>query len=56
MATGEEVASQATLSNRWEGPVPEPKNKLKATMTVDSLSKQGVVFATELPRTARANS
>jgi membrane-bound lytic murein transglycosylase B len=42
------VASQATLSNRWEGPAPEPKNKLKATMTVDSLSKQGVVFATGL--------
>jgi len=46
--TGKEVTSQATLSNRWEGPVPEPKNKLKATATVESLSKQGVVFATEL--------
>ena len=46
--SGEEVASQATLSNRWEGPAPEPKNKLKATMTVDSLSKQGIVFATGL--------
>jgi len=46
--TGEEVTSQATLSNRWNGPVPEPKNKLKADGTVESLSKQGVVFATDL--------
>jgi len=46
--TGEEVTSQATLSNRWDGPVPEPKNKLKAGATVESLSKQGVVFATDL--------
>ena len=46
--TGEEVASRATLSNRWKGPVPEPKNKLKAATTVESLSRQGVVFATDL--------
>ena len=44
---GEEVTSQATLSNRWDGPVPEPKNKLKADNTVESLSKQGVIFATD---------
>jgi membrane-bound lytic murein transglycosylase B len=46
--TGEEVVSQATLSSRWTGPVPKPKNKLKAEGTVDSLSKQGVVFATNM--------
>jgi len=45
---GEEVTSQATLSSRWDGPVPEPKNKLKAVDTIESLSKKGVVFATEL--------
>jgi membrane-bound lytic murein transglycosylase B len=45
---GEEVVSQATLSSRWEGPAPEPKNTLKASDTVESLSKSGVVFATSL--------
>jgi membrane-bound lytic murein transglycosylase B len=45
---GEEVVSQATLSSRWEGPAPEPKNTLKASDTVESLSKRGVVFATSL--------
>ncbi len=46
--TGEEVVSQATLSGRWVGPVPEPKNTLKATDTVESLSKKGVLFSTDL--------
>ncbi len=46
--SGEEVVSQATLSSRWNKPVPQPKNKLKAASTVESLSKQGVVFATDL--------
>jgi len=46
--TGEEVAAQATLSSRWDGPAPEPKNTLKAKDTVESLSKIGVVFATNL--------
>ena len=44
----EEVTSQATLSDRWDGPVPEPKNTLKSNDTIDSLSKKGVVFATKL--------
>jgi len=44
----EDVVSQATLSSRWEGPAPEPKNTLKASDTVESLSKSGVVFATSL--------
>ena len=46
--TGEEVVAQATLSSRWDGPAPEPKNTLKAKDTVESLSKNGVVFATNL--------
>ena len=49
---GDEVTSRATLSDRWQGPVPEPKNTLKAKDTVESLSKKGVVFATNLPADA----
>ena len=49
---GDEVTSRATLSDRWQGPVPEPKNTLKAKDTVESLSKKGVVFATNLPSDA----
>jgi len=52
--TGEEVTSQATLSSRWDREVPKPKNKLKADDTVESLSKQGVVFATELCADSKA--
>ena len=44
---GEEVTAQATLSSQWRGPKPEPANSLKAKDTVMSLSKKGVVFATE---------
>ena len=47
--TDEEIVAQASLSNRWDGPVPEPKNTLSARDTVASLSKKGVVFATNLP-------
>ena len=46
--SAEEVVARATLSSRWEGPVPAPKNTLKATDTVESLSDKGVVFATDL--------
>jgi len=46
--SGEEVTSQATLSGRWDGPTPEPKNTLKPADTVKSLSTKGVVFATDL--------
>ena len=44
----EEVTAQATLGGRWSEPVPEPRNPLKATETVESLSRKGVVFATDL--------
>ena len=47
--TDEEVVAQASLSDRWDGPVPKPKNTLSAKDTVASLSKKGVVFATNLP-------
>lgn len=50
----EEVAAQATLSERWRGPKPAPKNTLKASQTVASLSRQGVVFATEQAADARS--
>ena len=46
--TDEEVTSQATLSDRWKGPAPEPRNTLKISNTVESLSNKGVVFATDL--------
>lgn len=42
----EEVTAQATISGRWEGPLPEPANTLKPNGTVESLSKKGVVFST----------
>jgi len=45
--SGEQVTTQATLSDRWHG-VP-PRNTLKPQATVASLSDDGVVFATELP-------
>jgi membrane-bound lytic murein transglycosylase B len=45
---GEEVVAQATLSSDWSGPIPSPANTLKATDTVESLSKQGVMFVTDL--------
>jgi len=44
----EEVVTQATLSSAWSGPIPSPANTLKMTDTVESLSKQGVMFATDL--------
>ncbi len=46
--SGEEVLSQATLSGRWQGNAPQPQNSLKAENTIASLSKMGVVFATDL--------
>ncbi|MDJ0813479.1 MAG: lytic murein transglycosylase B [Woeseiaceae bacterium] len=50
--TGEEVTTRATIGERWSGPF--PKNILKATGTIDSLSDQGVMFATGLPGDAAA--
>ena len=44
----EEVVAQGTLSSAWKEPIPQPENTLKVTDTVESLSKKGVLFATEL--------
>ncbi len=44
---GEDVAAQANLSDRFKGPVAAAR--LKPNATVESLSSDGVVFATELP-------
>ncbi len=44
----EEVIAQATLSSAWNGPAPSPANTLKASDTIESLSKKGVMFATDL--------
>jgi membrane-bound lytic murein transglycosylase B len=46
-SAGEEVTARATLSKRWDGPV--PKNVLKPEATVGSLSQRGVLFSTSLP-------
>ena len=47
--TGEEVAAQASLGGSWQGPSPEPRNTLKPSETVASLSRKGVMFVTSLP-------
>jgi membrane-bound lytic murein transglycosylase B len=52
--TGQEVASQATLGDVWHGPAPEPKNTLKPSETVGSLSKKDVLFATSLESDSKA--
>tara|TARA_R110002096_G_scaffold101547_2_gene224538 strand:- start:10352 stop:11365 length:1014 start_codon:yes stop_codon:yes gene_type:complete len=46
--SNEEVATRATLGSNWQGAIPEPANTLKAKDTVESLSKKGVLFATDL--------
>ena len=39
---------RATLGADWKDPVPKPRNTLKATETVASLSGKGVMFVTEM--------
>ena len=46
---GEEVTAQASIGGGWAGPKPKPANTLKASDTVASLSRKGVMFVTELP-------
>jgi membrane-bound lytic murein transglycosylase B len=46
---GEEVTVQASLGGAWQGEVPKPRNTLKASQTVASLSRLGVMFVTDLP-------
>lgn len=45
--SGEEVVSQATLGDRYNGTPPE--NKLKTNSTVAKLSEEGVLFSTKQP-------
>ena len=51
---GEEVTAQASLSGGWQGPAPKPANTLKATETIASLSRQGVLFVTDLPADSKS--
>ena len=46
--SGAETAARATLGSQWEGPPPAPANTLAPQATIGSLSKDGVVFATDL--------
>ena len=52
--TAEEVIAQATLNQQWKGPPPEPRNTLKASETIESLSRKGVVFSTTLCADSKA--
>ena len=45
--SGEEIATLATIGDRWTGPFPE--NVLKPIETVSSLSQSGVMFSTTMP-------
>ena len=45
--TGQEIATRATLGTRWNRAFPD--NTLQPEETVRSLSKMGVMFATDLP-------
>lgn len=50
--SGAEVVAEASLGSSWRGKT--PKNSTKSRSTVDQLSKQGVIFATDLPGDDRA--
>ena len=51
---GEDVTAQASLSGTWQGPTPKPANTLKASETIASLSRQGVMFVTDLPADSKS--
>lgn len=46
---GNPVVAQASLGSTWEGTVDASSNSLSPQATVASLSRKGVVFATDLP-------
>ena len=52
--TGEEVVSLASLGNAWSGDAPMPANTLRPDATVSTLSRMGVMFATDLPGEAKS--
>jgi membrane-bound lytic murein transglycosylase B len=51
---GEEVTARASLGGGWQGSTPEPANTLKASETIASLSRQGVMFVTDLPADSKS--
>jgi membrane-bound lytic murein transglycosylase B len=46
--SNEAVATQASLGSNWTADVPQPANTRKVTDSVESLSKKGVLFTTDL--------
>lgn len=52
--TGDEVVAEAALGSQWRGDTPDTSNRLKATATVESLSNEGVLFATRLCADSKA--
>lgn len=52
--TGEEVVSLASLGDAWSGDAPMPANTLRPDATVSTLSRMGVMFATDLPGEAKS--
>lgn len=52
--SNEAVATQATLGSNWNDDVPAPANSLKVKDTIESLSKKGVLFATDLCADSKA--
>ena len=52
--SGEDVVTQATLGSAWQADLPEPRNTLSTKDNVESLSKKGVLFATDLDNAASA--
>ena len=51
---GQDVTVQASLGGGWQGPVPEPRNTLKPSETIASLSRKGVMFVSELPAESKS--
>jgi peptidoglycan lytic transglycosylase B len=49
---GQPVAARATRPTQWAGP--DPSNKLDLDATVGTVTKEGYVFATEMPADAKA--
>ena len=51
---GQDVTVQASLGGGWQGPLPEPRNTLKPSETIASLSRKGVMFVSELPAESKS--
>ena len=46
---GKPIVAQATLGSNWQGEAKPGGNSLSPTETIESLSRQGVMFSTDLP-------